>query len=121
MLHLFLCVNLLVLNEGLLTNICVEQSCFLKYHKRFFKLFQDPSDLVDIEVVEEVVRNAICLASTDINLTKWLTGSTQNLPRPDSTAKPSSPRHVQEPVFETMEAKETQSAVRIFLAILKME
>ncbi|CAC5415085.1 unnamed protein product [Mytilus coruscus] len=72
--------------------------------------YQDPSDLVDIEVVEEVVRNAICLANTDINITKWLTGSTQNLPRPDTTAQPSSPRHVAEPVFETIEAKEQHSA-----------
>ncbi|XP_071172567.1 C2 domain-containing protein 2-like isoform X2 [Mytilus edulis] len=72
--------------------------------------YQDPSDLVDIEVVEEVVRNAICLANTDINITKWLTGSTQNLPRPDTSSQPSSPRHAAEPVFESMEAKEQHSA-----------
>ena len=63
-------------------------------------------------MVEEVVRNAICLVNTDINITKWLTGSMQNLPRPD-TAKPSSPRQVQEPVFEHIEAKEQHSAVSL--------
>ncbi|KAJ8315942.1 hypothetical protein KUTeg_005956 [Tegillarca granosa] len=76
----------------------------------------DPSDLVDIEVVEEVIRNSICLASADFNITRWIKGGSsghaivssaipfQEQPSP----KPGLPRP--EAVFEPIEAKQQQSA-----------
>ncbi|XP_048775652.1 C2 domain-containing protein 2-like isoform X3 [Ostrea edulis] len=72
----------------------------------------DPSDLVDIEVVEEVVRNAICLATTEFNITKWITGQSQNIPRVcgGSPVSPVSPKPHTEDAFKPIEAKQTQSA-----------
>nr|XP_022321167.1 C2 domain-containing protein 2-like isoform X10 [Crassostrea virginica] len=75
--------------------------------------YQDPSDLVDIEVVEEVVRNAICLATTEFNLTKWITGQSQNIPRVcggSPASSPVSPKPRSEEVFKPIEAKQTQSS-----------
>ncbi|XP_056012261.1 C2 domain-containing protein 2-like isoform X7 [Ostrea edulis] len=74
--------------------------------------YQDPSDLVDIEVVEEVVRNAICLATTEFNITKWITGQSQNIPRVcgGSPVSPVSPKPHTEDAFKPIEAKQTQSA-----------
>ncbi|KAK3106854.1 hypothetical protein FSP39_001393 [Pinctada imbricata] len=75
--------------------------------------YQDPSDLVDIQVVQEVVRNAICLATTNINITQWITGDSQNLPRAheggNKTPTKGSIRR-SEAMFEPIEAKQTQSA-----------
>ncbi|KAL3885788.1 hypothetical protein ACJMK2_025826 [Sinanodonta woodiana] len=94
--------------------------------------YQDPADLVDIGVTEEIIRNTVCLASTTINLSKWIKGSDipfgQPAPvSPDSTQTVSSPRLLQQTiqqappsprlqqqqqqqVFEPIEAKEYQSA-----------
>ncbi|XP_034304321.2 phospholipid transfer protein C2CD2L isoform X4 [Magallana gigas] len=74
--------------------------------------YQDPSDLVDIEVVEEVVRNAICLATTEFNITKCITGQSQNIPRVcggSPASSPVSPKPRSEEVFKPIEAKQTQS------------
>ncbi|XP_061183846.1 uncharacterized protein LOC133192028 isoform X2 [Saccostrea echinata] len=75
--------------------------------------YQDPSDLVDIEVVEEVVRNAICLATTEFNITKWITGQSQNIPRVcggSPASSPVSPKPRTEEVFKPIEVKQMQSS-----------
>lgn len=96
--------------------------------------FQDPSDMVDVGVVQEVVRNTICLASTTFNISEWIRSpakdsiqiqrqpsnemarSSENLQHQGST--PTSPRHTQQQVApEVFEAKEVPqqqtSAVRL--------
>lgn len=95
--------------------------------------YQDPADLVDIGVTEEIIRNTVCLASTTINVSKWIKGSDipygQSIPlSPDSAQAVPSPRlqqqalqqappsprlqkqQQQQQVFEPIEAKEYQSA-----------
>ena len=97
--------------------------------------------MVDIGVTEEVVRNAICLASTTFNVSKWIEGQDdgsrirpedvhiqrqrsnemqppENLQHHGST--PASPRLAQQQAFEPIEVKETplqqqqqHSAVRV--------
>ena len=92
--------------------------------------FQDPLDMVDIGVTEEVVRNAICLASTTFNVSKWIEGTTEEsslLPPEDGShlqrqrsnemkapenlqqhgSHPVSPRQAQQQAFEPIEIKET--------------
>jgi len=44
-------------------------------------------------------------------VTKWLTGSTLNLPRPDTSPAKQPGTHVSEAVFEPIQAKEQHSAV----------
>ena len=94
-------------------------SWFINNIKELLFFFpQDPSDLVDIEVVEEVVRNAICLATTEFNLTKWITGQSQNIPRVcggSPASSPVSPKPRSEEVFKPIEAKQTQSSVSFLL------
>lgn len=69
---------------------------------------------MDIEVVEEVVRNAICLATTEFNITKCITGQSQNIPRVcggSPASSPVSPKPRSEEVFKPIEAKQTKSTV----------
>ena len=101
-----------------------------------FSFVQDPSDMVDVGVVQEVVRHAICMSNTTINVSQWIgrseeegipiqrtmshesrstdvAGSVPSSPRPVPTQKS---QHVPE-VFEAKEVSQQQhqqqSAVRI--------
>ncbi|KAL4229375.1 intracellular signal transduction [Mactra antiquata] len=87
--------------------------------------YMDPSDMVDVGVVQEVVRNTICLASTTFNLSEWILGameqhipvcrthssemsrSSENLPIPGSA--PQSPRQTQPPVQQQQLLQQQQS------------
>ncbi|XP_045208200.1 phospholipid transfer protein C2CD2L-like isoform X4 [Mercenaria mercenaria] len=92
--------------------------------------YMDPSDMVDVGVVQEVVRNTICLTSTTLNLSEWISQpaerdtipvqrqrstemgrSSENLQHPGSA--PQSPRHVAQvapEVFEPKEVPQTQTS-----------
>ncbi|XP_060605436.1 uncharacterized protein LOC132757953 [Ruditapes philippinarum] len=93
--------------------------------------YMDPSDMVDVGVVQEVVRNTICLTSTTFNLSDWINQpvgrdtipiqrqrsnemarSSENLQHPGSA--PQSPRHAQQQgqaeVFEAKEVPQTQTS-----------
>ena len=82
--------------------------------------------MVDIGVTEEVVRNAICLASTTFNVSKWIEGTTEEssllppedgshlqrqrsneMKAPEHGSIPVSPRQAQQQAFEPIEIKET--------------
>ena len=84
--------------------------------------------MVDIGVTEEVVRNAICLASTTFNVSKWIEvpGDGVQIHRQRSNemhppseqlrgSTPTSPRQMQPPVMEIKETpiqqQQQQSAV----------
>ena len=103
-------------------------------------IFQDPNDLVDISVVESVVRNSISLATSTFNITQIVTGGSNNFqtpPRPTDMTHPAVAQRMSQPipqpmaqqpmaqqsmsqrsgvVFEPIQASEQQSAVsEIFL------
>ncbi|XP_021354892.1 phospholipid transfer protein C2CD2L-like isoform X4 [Mizuhopecten yessoensis] len=76
--------------------------------------YQDPNDLVDVGVVETVVRNAICLTSSNFNISQlMLGGSYGNLSPRTMGDPPLSPGNLSprtEAVFEPIEVKEMQQS-----------
>ncbi|XP_052286622.1 phospholipid transfer protein C2CD2L-like isoform X7 [Dreissena polymorpha] len=85
--------------------------------------YMDPSDMVDVGVAQEVVRNTLCLASTTINLSQWMgvDKEKQTIPirRTESNKvrtvenvpiSPSSPRQQQQmsEVFEAQDVPQQQ-------------
>ncbi|XP_033758789.1 LOW QUALITY PROTEIN: phospholipid transfer protein C2CD2L-like [Pecten maximus] len=76
--------------------------------------YQDPNDLVDVGVVETVVRNAICLTSSNFNISKLLLGGSYGNLSPrvvgDPPLSPSNLSPKNEAVFEPIEVKEVQQS-----------
>ncbi|XP_060073125.1 titin-like [Ylistrum balloti] len=76
--------------------------------------YQDPNDLVDVGVVETVVRNAICLTSSNFNISKLLLGGSYGNLSPRVTGDiPLSPSNLSprtEAVFEPIEVKDVQQS-----------